>query len=112
MWWPYGISMGWWMMVRIVIFWGGLIALIVWGITKLSGRGGPAPKHDPLDVAKERYAKGEISREEFEQILRELRMHGDSAQVKEKATLMTCVTYPMKVRYQRKGLLYEASLKK
>ena len=47
---------------------GGLIALIVWGIKKLSEQGGYTPKHGPLDVAKEPYAKGEVSREEFEQI--------------------------------------------
>ncbi len=56
----------------MVIFWGGLIALIVWGITKLSRGSDSAPKHDPLDVARERYAKGEISREEFEQLKKDL----------------------------------------
>ena len=72
MWWPYGEAMGWWMIVWMVIFWGGLIALIVWGITKLVGRGSAIPKHDPLDIAKERYARGEISREQFEQIKKDL----------------------------------------
>ncbi len=47
---------------------GGLIALIVWGITKLSRRNSSSQQRDPLDIAKERYAKGEISKEEFEQI--------------------------------------------
>jgi len=68
-------GMGWWMVfggVWMFIFWGGLIALIVWGITKLSGRGDTVSRHSPLDVAKERYAKGEISREEFEQIKKDL----------------------------------------
>jgi len=68
-------GVGWWMVfgwVWIVLFWGGLIALIVWGIMKLTRRGDATPKHDPLDVAKERYAKGEISREEFEQIKKDL----------------------------------------
>ena len=68
-------GMGWWMVfggVWMVIFWGGLIALIVWGITKLSGRGNTTPKHDPLDVVKERYTKGEISREEFNQLKKDL----------------------------------------
>ena len=68
-------GMGWWMVfggVGMFIFWGGLIALIVWGITKLSGRGDTTLKHSPLDVAKERYAKGEISREEFKQIKKDL----------------------------------------
>ena len=68
-------GMGWWMTfggVWMVLFWGGLIAPIVWGITKLSGRNGSTPKHDPLDIAKERYVKGEISREEFNQLKKDL----------------------------------------
>ncbi len=68
-------GMGWWIVfggIWMVLFWGGLIALIVWGITKLSGRNSSTSKRDPLDVAKERYARGEISREEFEQIKKDL----------------------------------------
>ena len=68
-------GMGWWMAFGgawMIIFWGGLIALIIWGITKLSGRGDSTPKRDSLDIAKERYAKGEISREEFEQLKKDL----------------------------------------
>ena len=72
MWWPWDTAMGWWMVAWMVVFWGGLIALIVWEIKKLTERGGSTPKHDPLDIAKERYAKGEISREEFEQIKNDL----------------------------------------
>ena len=56
----------------MIIFWGGIIALIMWGIKKLTDRGGTSSKRDPLDVAKERYARGEISREEFEQIKKDL----------------------------------------
>ena len=68
-------GMGWWMAfggIWMVVFWGVLIALIVWGITKISKRDESIPKHDPLNVAKERYAKGEISREEFNQIKKDL----------------------------------------
>jgi putative membrane protein len=64
--------MGWWMVVWMVVFWGGLIALIVWGITKLSKRNGSTRERSALDVAKERYAKGEISKEEFEQMKKDL----------------------------------------
>jgi len=39
---------------------------------RLTRRSDSTTKRDPLDVAKERYAKGEISREEFEQIKRDL----------------------------------------
>jgi len=73
--WDMPLGMGWWMAfggLWMVVFWGGLIALIVWGITKLGWRRALPPKHDPLDIAKERYAKGEISKEEFEQIKKDL----------------------------------------
>ena len=73
--WDMPIGMGWWMVfggLWMVVFWGGLIALIVWGVTKLFRRSDSVPKHDPLDVAKERYAKGEISKKEFEHIKKDL----------------------------------------
>jgi putative membrane protein len=63
---------GGWMM----IFWVVIIALIVWGGIALIRRGTSASdtsqKHDPLDITRERYAKGEISKEEFEQIKKDL----------------------------------------
>ena len=71
--WDMPLGMGWWMAfggLWMVVFWGGLITLIVWGIAKLLRR--DAPKRDPLDVAKERYAKGEISKKEFEQLKKDL----------------------------------------
>ena len=73
--WDITSGMGWWMAfggVWMVIFWGGIIVLIVWGIKKLTERGGSTSKHDPLDIAKERYAKGEISEEEFNQLKKNL----------------------------------------
>jgi len=73
--WDVPLGMSWWGIFDggwMIIFWGGIIALIVWGIKKLTDRGGTSSKRDPLDVAKERYARGEISREEFEQIKKDL----------------------------------------
>ncbi len=73
--WQFGDGMGWLIIfggLFMVIFWGGLIALIVWAIVKLNRRGETTQKHSPLDVAKERYAKGDISREEFEQLKKDL----------------------------------------
>ena len=66
---------GWWMWLGAIwmfVFWGGLIALVVWGITKLTKRGDYASKRSPLDMAKERYARGELNKEEFEQIKKDL----------------------------------------
>ena len=71
MWFPYG---GWWMVfgtVWMVIFWGGIIALIVWGITRWT-RGESRHRREPLEIAKERYARGEISKEEFEHLKKDL----------------------------------------
>ena len=48
------------------------IFLIVWGVAKLTQRNGSIKKRDPLEIAKERYARGDISREEFEQIKKDL----------------------------------------
>ena len=58
--------------IFMIVFWGGLIALIVWGIIRLTKRNDTTPRHNPLDIAKERYAKGEINKEEFEQIKKDL----------------------------------------
>ena len=57
---------GWWiiMPIMMVLFWGGVIGLVVWGIkqfTRDRERG-----RSPLDIAKERLARGEISKDEFE----------------------------------------------
>jgi putative membrane protein len=60
------------MMAWMVVFWGVLIALIVWGIRKLTDRGDSIRKQDPLNVVKERYARGEITKEEFEQQKKDL----------------------------------------
>jgi putative membrane protein len=69
--WDVPIGMGWWWIFGVV-FWGGIIALIVWGIAKLAKRGDTASGRDPLDIAKERYAKGEISKKEFDQLKKDL----------------------------------------
>jgi putative membrane protein len=63
---------GWWMWLIMVVFWGAVIALIVWGIKQFSGRSGGVGNSKAIDIAKERYAKGEISQEEFEKIKKTL----------------------------------------
>lgn len=68
-------GMGWWMLfggLWLLVFWGGIIALIVWGIKKLTERSGPGTQRHPLDIARERYARGEITREQFEQLKKDL----------------------------------------
>ena len=71
--WYWGAGMGWWMIIGsiwMLLFWGGLIVLIVWGIKKLTERGGGT--RSALDIAKERYAKGEIAKEQYEQLKKDI----------------------------------------
>jgi putative membrane protein len=65
-------GMGWWMvfgMIWMVVFWGAIIWLIAWGVTQFSRR---SDGDSPLDIARRRYASGEITREQFEQLRRDL----------------------------------------
>lgn len=73
--WDFGA--GWWWGfggIFMILLWVGLIVILVWGVMKL-GKGGDTTsrKDDALDIARERYAKGEISKEEFEQIKKDLK---------------------------------------
>lgn len=74
--WNYG-NVGWgWMLfgwVSMVLFWGAIIWLIWWAITRLGQRPqqpGGAPS--PLEIAKVRYARGEITKEQYEQIKKDI----------------------------------------
>jgi len=71
MWWNGWDGMGWWMLFG-AIFWVCIIVIIAWGIKKLSERTGAGGGSSALDIARERYAKGEISHEEFEKIKKNL----------------------------------------
>jgi putative membrane protein len=69
----WGWDVGWWWLVMpigMIIFWGGVIALIIWAIRQFAeGRGGG---DNAIEIARDRYARGDISREEFGQIRRDL----------------------------------------
>ena len=81
--WQYGDGTGWWMLLwgglMMLLFWGGIIGLIAWAIHSFAGQSAGADARDrplaprtPLDIARERYARGEIGQDEFAQIRREL----------------------------------------
>jgi len=69
-------GMGWWMAfaaIFCVLFWGGIIWLIVWGVNKAAGhKAGCTAIESPIEIAKQRYARSEITREQFEQIKKDL----------------------------------------
>lgn len=62
--------------LMMIIFWGGVIALIVLLIRWQGGPGGSQPHKgqaaDALDILKQRYARGEIDRDEYQQRKRDL----------------------------------------
>lgn len=66
---------GWWMLFGgfwMVVFWGVLIALAIWGIRKVIGTSKKHEESSPQDIARQRYARGEISRDEYEQLMKDL----------------------------------------
>ena len=58
--------------VWMVLFWGAIIALIVWAVKRFTSGSDSNRKNDALDIARERYARGDISKEEFDQIRKSL----------------------------------------
>lgn len=59
----------------MLLFWGLVVGLVIWGVRGLAGSSGPAPGSSPptpLEILQARYARGEISREEYETIRRDL----------------------------------------
>lgn len=70
--WDMHDGMGWWMLwgsVFWVLFFVGLAVLVAWLFANTSRSSGRDPA---LDILRERYARGEIDRDEFEQKRREL----------------------------------------
>ncbi len=62
MWFGWG---GWWMTLSMILFWGGIIALVVWGLRAVD----PVRRddaHRPRRILEERLARGEIDEEEFD----------------------------------------------
>jgi putative membrane protein len=54
-----------------VLFWGAVVWLIVWGISRTTGS--HRTDDEPLEIARKRYARGDITRDQFEQLQRDLR---------------------------------------
>jgi putative membrane protein len=71
-------GMGWFGMIVMFIFWSliivGLVLLIRWLIQATGSRGHSGGNTDSkaMDILKERYARGEINRDEFESMKKDL----------------------------------------
>ena len=73
--WHYGWEWGWGHMLfgsmMMILFWGGIIFVIVLATRWLGGRSSQdaaptAPRGSALDIVEQRFARGDIDKEEFE----------------------------------------------
>jgi putative membrane protein len=76
--WGASDGMGWWMVFGSIA-WLVFIAVIVFAFVQVFNRGAArherderAPAEPPLEIARRRYASGEISEEEFRRIREQL----------------------------------------
>lgn len=62
-----GWGAGWWivMVLMMILFWGLVIAGVVWLVRSLAGGQHGSHRRDPVEVLDHRLASGEISVEEY-----------------------------------------------
>jgi putative membrane protein len=73
--WHWDNGMGWWMVFGALVWialWASAIYLGVWLVRAGRDRGHEDRDGDPVEIARHRYARGEINREQFEQIHKDL----------------------------------------
>jgi putative membrane protein len=65
----------WWHMGWMWLFWILVIVAIIWLFRAFAGpgRGGGEPRESPEQILKQRYARGEIDKDEYERRLSDLR---------------------------------------
>jgi putative membrane protein len=62
MWWGWGLAM----MAIVFLFWALVIVGLIVGIRWLVGQGRVSRSDSALEILRQRYARGEINKEEFE----------------------------------------------
>lgn len=67
----WGVGM-WLGGLTMLVFWGALIVGAILVVRYLGGVSGSEVRTSPLDILKRRYASGEITREQYEQMRRDL----------------------------------------
>ncbi len=76
--WGWGMHPMWWgawgfgMMLTMLLFWGVVIVGLVIAIRWLLGQGKAPQSDSALEILRQRYARGEINKEEFEAKKRDL----------------------------------------
>lgn len=60
------------MMLWMVVFWVGVVVLAVWLAGLLFPRVTQAPQLAPREILQGRYARGELTREQYQEMLKEI----------------------------------------
>ncbi len=65
---------GWWIFgsIFMILFWAVIILAIIWLYKQIRGPSAGAATESALDIAKKRYAKGGITKDEFEELKKEI----------------------------------------
>ncbi len=85
-WWNGDWHMGWGLMGLSWLMWIALIVAVIWAVTRVGsrrderGHPGVGPQAGPPsgsaeEILRQRYARGEIDRDEFRQRMQDLREH-------------------------------------
>lgn len=66
-------GLGWLGMLTMLLFWAGVLALVVWGLSNLFPTQQLSTESNAVEIVRQRFARGEISREEYLQAIETLR---------------------------------------
>jgi uncharacterized membrane protein len=72
-------GMGWLGMAAMLLIWIAVIALVIWGLSGLFPRSHAATELDALEIVRRRYARGDMSHEEYLQAIETLHAPGSIA---------------------------------
>ncbi|MDD5007456.1 MAG: SHOCT domain-containing protein [Syntrophorhabdaceae bacterium] len=61
----WGMGFGW---IFMIIFWVLIILVVIYLVRLVTGTGKQQQGETPIEILKKRYAKGEITKEEFEKM--------------------------------------------
>ncbi len=72
----WGYGMGWFWPIMVFAFWIvvviGVVFLVRWLVLSTNKRTGAASEESALDILKKRYARGEINKDEYEKIKKDI----------------------------------------
>ena len=58
-------GMGWLRILTMLLFWAGVLALVIWGVSNLFPTRSLATELDAVEIVRQRFARGEIDEDEF-----------------------------------------------